>query len=283
MSKTQKKRKVRKWARSKKSRKTLTSRRAKAKKKKTRLKKKKITLAKVNSPVAKGTKPSKAEIKKLFYEIIKWIKKQGCKVYVHKNSKRVHGSNGYFSSEPKPHIRAAIKGRPWDRCIQLIIHEFCHYWQWKEGFLGRKDDEGNIIYGRLLEGEELTPKERQIASTLVRISEYDCEKRTGYVIKKWNLETVFPVEEHRRSSATYNRHIVWSIGDKRNEGSGVFYANYDKLANKLWGNKRFTRWMSNSELLSSISSRHRDVFNTAARTKRKGTPVRRKKRRRKGS
>jgi len=171
--------------------------------------------------------------------------------------------------DPEPHIRMALKGKSAGKALQLIVHEFCHYWQWKEGFLNRCDDAGNLIYAKLLDGESLTPKEREKASRLVRISEYDCEKRTGHVIKMWNLEQAFPLEEHRRSAATYNRHIIWSIGDKNNEGSGVFLASYDKLADKLWGKKRFTKWWSTKELLAPISKKHKEIFDRALASEKK--------------
>lgn len=167
-----------------------------------------------------------------------------------------------------------LKGRPWEKAIELVIHEFCHYWQWTEGFLGHKDDDGNIAYAKLLDGQELTPKERLMASTLVRISEYDCEKRTGHLFKLWNLEAAFPIEDHRKSAATYNRHIVWSIGDDTTEGSGVFYASYDKLGDKLWDGKKHTRWLTLKELLAPISTKQKAVFDNAlAKQKKKKKKV----------
>lgn len=218
------------------------------------------------------SKLSNKELKEVFYEIVEWVRAQGCKVYCHHNSKTVAGSNGYFTSEPKPHIRMGLKGRPWEKAIELVIHEFCHYWQWSDGFLGHKDDDGNIAYAKLLNGETLTPQERLKASTLVRISEYDCEKRTGHLFKLWNLEAAFPPEEHRKSAATYNRHIVWSIGDDKNEGSGIFLASYDKLGDALWGNKVHNRWLSVKELLAPISPQHKKIFDEAlAKVKKKKT------------
>ena len=220
--------------------------------------------------LAGSGKPSKKQMEQMFKEIVKFAKQEGCPVTVHKNLKKVNGSNGYFSSEPKPHIKVALKGRPWPNAIQLIIHEFCHYWQWRDGVLGHKDDDGNIAYGRLLEGEELTPEERKKASTLVRISEYDCEIRTDYLFDRWNLHSIFPREDHIRSSNTYNRHIVWSIGDETMPGSGVFYAPYDSLAPKLWGKKRFKHFWNpetaagEAKLLSPISKKHMKIFDEAA-------------------
>jgi len=228
-------------------------------------------------------KSSTAELKKVFEDICKEAKKRGCKIYKHPSKKTVNGSNGYFSSEPTPHIRMALKGRPIRKCLQLVIHEYCHYWQWKHNFLDRKDDDGNLLYGKLLDGDDLTPKERDKACKLVKMSEYDCEKRTGHMLKKWNLTSAFPLEEHRRSAATYNRHIAWSIGDRKKEGSGIFLASYDKLADKLWGNRKFTRWPPLKEMLSPISAKHKKIFDAAlAKEKKakKGKKKKRKKRRR---
>jgi len=216
------------------------------------------------------SKLSNNEMKKMFYEIVKFSKDQGCPVTVYKSLEKVNGSNGYFTSDPKPHIKVGLKNRSWPKAIELVIHEFCHYWQWKDGFLGRKDDEGNLIYSRILEGEEVTPEEREKASQLVRISEYDCEIRTASLFEKWNLEDVFPPHEHVKSANTYNRHIVWSIGDSTTPGSGIFYAKYDALADELWGNKKFSYfWDPKSssgmgKLIEPISTEHKAVFDKAA-------------------
>lgn len=216
------------------------------------------------------SKLSNDEMEKMFYEIVQFSKDQGCPVTVYKSLEKVNGSNGYFTSEPKPHIKVGLKNRPWPKAIELIIHEFCHYWQWKDGFLGRKDDEGNIIYSRILDGEEVTPEEREKASQLVRISEYDCEIRTASLFEKWKLENVFPESEHIKSANTYNRHIVWSIGDKTTPGSGIFYAKYDSLADALWGNKTFGFfWDPKSssgmgKIIETISPEHKAVFDKAA-------------------
>lgn len=215
-------------------------------------------------------KLSNSDMETMFYEIVKFSKDQGCPVTVYKSLEKVNGSNGYFSSEPKPHIKVGLKNRPWPKAIELIIHEFCHYWQWKDGFLGRKDDEGNLIYSRILEGEEVSPEEREKASQLVRISEYDCEIRTASLFEKWKLEDVFPSCEHIKSANTYNRHIVWSIGDKNTPGSGIFYAKYDTLAEKLWGSKSFKFfWDPKSssgmgKIIEPISAEHKAMFDKAA-------------------
>lgn len=215
-------------------------------------------------------KLSNGDMEKMFYEIVQFSKDQGCPVTVYKSLEKVNGSNGYFSSEPKPHIKVGLKNRPWPKAIELIIHEFCHYWQWRDGFLGRKDDEGNLIYSRILDGEEVSPEEREKASQLVRISEYDCEIRTASLFEKWHLEGIFPPKDHIQSAATYNRHIVWSIGDTNTAGSGIFYAKYDALADKLWGNKSFGFFWDPksssgmSKIIEPISVEHKAVFDKAA-------------------
>lgn len=213
-------------------------------------------------PRSKPRKLDNKQIEKMFWQLVRWIRSQGCKVYCHKEKKTVSGSNGYFTPDPEPHIRVGLKNRPWDSALPLIVHEFCHFWQWKTGFLGHKDDEGNIIYSKILQGAQVTPEEREKASKLVRISEYDCEKRTAWLLKQWGLESICPIPEHIRSSNTYNRHAAWSIGNKHRAGSGVFFADYDKCSKALWGNKP-PRWMTLKQALSPISNRHAQIFDNA--------------------
>ena len=69
----------------------------------------------------RGRKPSKSQMEEIFWEIVKFIKKSGCPVTIHKNLSKINGSNGYFCSDPRPHIKVAIKGKgfatqyTWDR------------------------------------------------------------------------------------------------------------------------------------------------------------------------
>jgi len=214
-------------------------------------------------------KPSKAQMEEMFWEIVDYIKSKGCPVTVFSNKSKINGSNGYFCSDPKPHIKAAIKGKGWDKAIQLITHEFCHYWQWKDKFIGHKDDQGNIYYSMILEGEDITPKQREKASVLVRLSEYDCEIRTAELLEKWNITSIYPIHEHIKSANTYNRHIAWSVGSEQEEGSGVFLHTYDKLAPQLWGGRKFKNFWNpktasgRKKIFSSISRDHKAVFERA--------------------
>ena len=46
--------------------------------------------------LAGSGKPSKKQMEQMFKEIVKFAKQEGCPVTVHKNLKKVNGSNGYF-------------------------------------------------------------------------------------------------------------------------------------------------------------------------------------------
>ena len=215
------------------------------------------------------SKPSVDSMKKIFYEIATYSKRNGCPVTVHTNKDKIEGSNGYFSQDPEPHIQIALKGKAWGKAIEILIHEYCHYWQWKENFMDRKDDEGNLLYSYILGGKVISPKNREKARALIQLSEYDCEIRAASLFDKWNLESVFPPEEHIKSANTYNRHIAWSVGSKGNKGSGVFMATYDKVAPQLWGKTEFTHfWDPNSSegqkrIIAPISDSHKKAFDKA--------------------
>ena len=211
---------------------------------------------------------SQKDLEGLFKEIVEWARQQGCRVYCHWKKKTVNGSNGYFAASPVPHIRMGLLDRPIKRSLVLLLHEFCHFWQWKDGFLGRKDDLGNQIYTRILNGEEVTPAERERARKLVAYSEYDCERRTAYLLKKWKLEEIISSKDYVRSANTYNRHVAWSIGDAQKPGSGVFFPDYDKCAEDLWGRQK-SRWLTNSQVVAPINQKHAQVFEKALQRFRK--------------
>lgn len=203
------------------------------------------------------------DLREIFDEITDWITEQGCEVHCVWDKKTVNGSNGYFTPDPEPHIKMGLKSRPLIDAIVLVLHEFCHYWQWKDKFMHRLDDKGNAIYGKILEGKEVTDEERERARKLVALSEYDCEQRTAYLLKKWNLTSVRTVEDHIKAANAYNRHAAWSIGTAGKPGSGKFYPLHEKLADRLWPNKENHRWFTAEEVVSPISSQHKKVFDTA--------------------
>lgn len=210
-----------------------------------------------------SSKLSKKDLQEIFDGIIKWARSQGCKVYVHKNKKTVNGSNGYFTPDPEPHIRMGIKGRPLIDCNVLLLHELCHFWQWKDKFMHRIDDEGNAIYGRILDGKDVTPEERDRARKLVALSEYDCEQRTAFLLAKWNLTGVRSVQRHIKAANSYNRHISWSVGTSTKPGSGEFFPGHETVADKLWPNQTKHHWFTKEEIVAPISDEHKKVFDEA--------------------
>lgn len=208
-------------------------------------------------------KLSQRDQEEIFKDIVKWVRAQGCKVYCQKKSKTVYGSNGYFTPDPEPHIKMGLKGKPLDKSIVLLLHEFGHYWQWVDGFLDRKDDEGNEIYGVILEGGSATPAETDKARKLVAVSEYDCEKRTAYLLRKWNLEAIRSLEDHIKFANSYNRHAAWSIGSGKNPGSAVFYPEHESMADKLWPGKKKHKWFTAKQIEAPISAAHKKKFDAA--------------------
>ena len=215
------------------------------------------------------TKHKEGAIKEVFFEIASEAAQEGCPVTVHTDKSKIEGSNGYFSQDPSPHIQIAIEDKTWGKAVEILIHEYCHYWQWVDNFMDRRDDEGNMLYSGILDGRSISPADREKARVLIQLSEYDCEIRAADLFKKWNLESVFPPEEHIKSANTYNRHIAWSVGSKGKEGSGVFMPTYDKVAPQLWGQRKFDHfWDPNSPegqklIISPISDSHKKDFDEA--------------------
>lgn len=205
---------------------------------------------------------SKKDLQEIFESIVEWIEKHNCKVYLN-DTKTVFGSNGYFTPDPEPHIKVGMKGRSLENAIVLILHEFCHFWQWEENFLNRIDDRGNEIYGNVLSGKEVTEDERNRARKLVALSEYDCEQRTAHLLKKWNLESVRSVQEHIKAANAYNRHVAWSIGTGDSPGSGKFFPGHEGLADKLWPSKTKFRWFTAEEACAPISEDAKQIFDEA--------------------
>lgn len=117
-------------------------------------------------------------------ELAAYIRQRGCSVRLH-NKKILSRQNcaGLFDLNKKgrPYISVAIldtKSNP----LHVLLHEYCHYLQWQEGYLAKLEEPGTkdgwTILDDWTKGMRF-PKERlRMARGSILLMEYDAELRT---------------------------------------------------------------------------------------------------------
>jgi|SRR5690606_11846386 len=123
--------------------------------------------------------------------LAKTIKKNGCALIV-EECEIITKSNsaGYFDIEDgSPVIRIAKYGQSMLEFSQLLLHEYAHFLQWKDGFLPAIDDicDGWDILDRWLAGEEFGHEQLYVARNSILLIEYDAEIRTVELAKKFHI------------------------------------------------------------------------------------------------
>lgn len=125
--------------------------------------------------------------------------------------------NGYFDESP-PVLAIAI-GKPQKQWLPTLVHESCHFDQWKEGIPLWKEvakyDSLKRNYHNWIDGTELSKTEVTKVVNVSRDLELDCERRTLIKIKKLGLP--IDVVAYTKSAAAY-----------------VLFYNYIKMSRKWY-------------------------------------------------
>jgi len=172
----------------------------------------------------------------VFWDIKKYIMKQGCWVKCYKNKHNVEGSNAAFHHIPHPEIVIAIKGRTLEDIVMLLIHEYCHYLQFKEDqFIPEYERALHLNY-KISQGKRLSDEDIEYCRQYNAHMEYDCDLRTIEHIDFFDVSRLRSPEEHLRYTNAYNRHIAWSIGEAGAPGRGRFLLNHTELRDILFPN-----------------------------------------------
>lgn len=200
----------------------------------------------------------------IFDQLVDWIKDNGCRVFVHKARHIIGGCNGYYESTPYHHIRVAMKNRPMDEAIGLLLHEFCHYIQHKENFYTKEIDEANELYELILNGHKLHPDDVEFTRKFVALGEYDCDMRAIDLAKELGLDHIVKPDKVIKSANSYNRHVAWSVGSMNKSGSAIFMANHKEMGEVLWKGKKVKR-MTEKQIFEPISAEHKRAFDKAAK------------------
>jgi hypothetical protein len=89
-----------------------------------------------------------------------------------------------FNSRDEPIIKVAIGNKTRDQGFGVLIHEYCHFLQWREGSqIWKEFEESNFSIDDVIKNPKKFKKEILL---LIKL-ESDCERRVIKLIKKYDL------------------------------------------------------------------------------------------------
>jgi len=153
-----------------------------------------------------------------FNDLVKYIKSQRCKVKLHKGKKRLEGNAiGLFLDEPKPRILLAIKGRSRKEKVSVLLHEYGHFCQWRDGFSKYLDGicwPHQVLDDWLTGYIELSTRELKMVRNSMLTIEYDAELRSYYLGKELGVKGFNPAY-HLREAQSYMAAIKWAFAHRK--------------------------------------------------------------------
>lgn len=185
-----------------------------------------------------------------FKDLVKFIKAQGCKVYLYKKSKTIEGAYGYFVDAPKPTIKMALKGLSKKRKTSVLLHEYAHFLQWRDGFSQYLD---GICWAQQMFDDwvcgylELNKREIKMIRNTMLFIEYDADMRALELSNLMNIKS-WDSDFHLRDSQSYIGAIKWGW-DKRSDWK-------KRVSYKYWPAKK----MSHKKLFAPLTSKEKKIL-----------------------
>lgn len=115
-----------------------------------------------------------------FDELVKFVRDSGCRVYIYtkKSSLDKERCAGYFERNKNgPYICLATADIDAESQIELLLHEFSHFMQWKEGVETRRIDNAYKLWGKWLNGKYVSPGRLEEIRRMIILHEWDAEMR----------------------------------------------------------------------------------------------------------
>jgi len=154
-----------------------------------------------------------------FPQLLRYVKEKGCRVRVYKGKKLIDGSAGTFEeTDCGPIISLAFLDTPPQKQIELLLHEFGHFLQWKDGYMATLDGICNAyeIFPRWIKHQiELTPLELQVARNTNLSLEWNAETRALELAKELSIVDFDP-QWYLKGACAYMLSIKWAWANRKN-------------------------------------------------------------------
>jgi len=167
-----------------------------------------------------------------FWELIDYIKKDGCNIRMYNKSElKVAQCSGTFDITKKgnPLICLAMKGHTRKELLQLLLHEYAHFLQWKEGMLHKLEGadlkEGwDVLDFWLQHKKKYTTEQLKKARDAVLLIEYDADIRVTELSVELGID-IGSHQAHMANAYSYILLIKWAAKNRKwgghPDGSGL--------------------------------------------------------------
>jgi hypothetical protein len=188
-----------------------------------------------------------------FYELVSHIRGLGCRVYLYDRKElKVNKCEGTFqvSKKGNPVIAIAMGAfdDDYDRLLTLM-HEFCHFLQWKDGFWNdvHKESEGWDVVDKYIRytRKKIQKEDVKKAREAVLLLEYDAEIRTLDLARCLSID--IDSENYIRDANNYILQIKWAIETK----SWKFPAHHEDISSTI---------MTRKSLLAPLTNRDKKIM-----------------------
>lgn len=190
-----------------------------------------------------------------FWQLVSRIKKEGCTIRLYnKDELKVAQCAGTFdiTKNNNPIICLAIKGHTQQELLQLLLHEYAHFLQWKEGILHRLEGEDlkrgwEVLDLWLRHKKNYTSKQLLWARNVALLMEYDADIRVIEMSKELGVD----IGSHKAHMANAYGYIVLIKWAAKNRKWGS-YPGEDYFDGRI---------RSPEEILSKITPREEQILN----------------------
>lgn len=131
-----------------------------------------------------------------FWQLVRYIKADGCNLRLYNKSElKMAECPGTFdiSKNGNPIISLTTKGHTTRELMQLLLHEYAHYIQWKTGFLHKLEGENlklgwEVLDKWLTKTRNYTGVQLKQARDAVVLIEYDADLRVIDLSRKFSID-----------------------------------------------------------------------------------------------
>jgi hypothetical protein len=155
-----------------------------------------------------------------FEQLKQYVKNAGCRLYLYPSKGSLMGGQcaAYFEVKEKnskgPYICMATQGLEETELCELLLHEFAHFLQWKDGTENKKIDQAYRDWYKWLAGKKkFTEKRIEAIRKMILMHEWDADMRAIELGLKLPVEN-YDARDVLRGANAYASTIKWSFQSK---------------------------------------------------------------------
>lgn len=157
-----------------------------------------------------------------FWQLVRLIKNNGCRVRLYnKDELRLAQCAGTFdiTKSGNPLICIATKGHTRQELMQLLLHEYAHFLQWKSGFLHKLEGpdlkDGWDVFDKWFKRiKRYNDKQLKHSRNAIVLIEYDADLRVLVLAKELGID-IGSHKDYIANAYSYVTLIKWAFKNKK--------------------------------------------------------------------